>query len=98
MRGYRKSGLIRASRLHLGTVGEGYREHLKAALAISFRLARASAASALHALVPGACTHRASEEVAALNAELMKRSGARPRDPASDQLRAKPSHVEISSS
>lgn len=75
------TSVIGLCRFHLEAVGERYGEHLLAALSISWRLAKASAACVLHAFVPGLCTRSASMAVAKLNAELMRRSDA------CDQLR-----------
>lgn len=66
--------MLRSSKLHLAEVGETYFEHLCAALAIAARLAIASAACAVHALVPGFCTRSASAPVAAIHAHLASRS------------------------
>jgi hypothetical protein len=84
---------------HLDAVGESYGQHLRAAVSIALRLAKASGACVLHALIPGLCTRVASNEVAKLHAELMRRSDAceqlrRARSAGETQLR----NVEIESS
>ena len=93
-----KPGLIRASRFHLETVGESYAQHFRAAVAIALRLARASGACALHALVPGFCARTASSEVGRLNAELVRRSGECERQRDARSTRGNRSHIEIESS
>lgn len=65
--------MIRSSGAHLEDVGETYFEHLGAALSFSASLARASLACALHALIPGACTHTASRAIADLHSRLSNR-------------------------
>ena len=66
--------MLRSSKFHLAQVGETYSQHLRAALEISAQLVIASAACALHALVPGLCTRSASSRVAAVHAHLSSRS------------------------
>jgi hypothetical protein len=68
--------VIRSSKIHLEQAHETYLEHLQAALAIASKLALASGACALHALVPGLCTKTASRTVTELNGTLKRRSGA----------------------
>jgi hypothetical protein len=68
--------VIRSSKKHLEEADETYFEHCHAALTIALRLAAASAACALHALVPGLCTKVASRSVAELNRTLASRSAA----------------------
>lgn len=65
--------MIRSSNRHLSAVGEDYFEHLGNALAFSSRLATASVACAVHAIVPGLCTKTASRSVADLHAKLVRR-------------------------
>ena len=66
--------MIRSSKRHLGDAGESYFKHLGAAAGISLKLARASLACALHALVPGLFTRTASRSIASLQAQLAIRS------------------------
>lgn len=65
--------MISSSRAHLEEVSESYFEHLGAALRFSASLALASAACALHALIPGICTNTASRSIADLHLRLSKR-------------------------
>jgi hypothetical protein len=87
------SAMFHSSKFHLDQAGEGYAEHLRAALGISLRLAAASAACALHALVPGVCTRSASRRVAEVHAHLAWRSGTSPGANEFDNHR--PRHVHI---
>ena len=66
--------MIRSSRRHLAEVGENYFEHMAAAIGFSFRLAKASLACGLHALIPGVFTRTASRSVAELQAILVRRA------------------------
>jgi hypothetical protein len=68
------AAVFRSSRSHLEQVRETYFQHLRAALGISVRLAGASAACALHALIPALCTRTASRRVAELNTHLTSRN------------------------
>jgi hypothetical protein len=65
--------MIRSGRRHLEDVGEGYFEHSRAALSISASLARASLACAIHAVIPGLCTHTASRSIADLHSRISRR-------------------------
>lgn len=67
--------MISSSQTHLEDVGESYFEHLGAALSFSASLARASVACAIHALIPGICTHTASQSIADLQSRFSKRPG-----------------------
>ncbi|HVU31717.1 MAG TPA: DUF6356 family protein [Sphingomicrobium sp.] len=69
--------MIRSSKRHLADVGETYGEHLGAALGFSIKLVKASAACALHALVPALFTQTASRSVAELHSRLARRSALR---------------------
>lgn len=66
--------MIEASKHHLDQVGESYFEHLAAALGFSVRLAQASLACAIHALVPGLFMAAASRSVAQLQGKLVMRA------------------------
>jgi hypothetical protein len=68
--------MIHACKEHLDEVDETYFEHLRAALAIALRLAFASVACILHALIPGICTKSASRRIAAIGNMLEARSKA----------------------
>ena len=70
--------MLESSKAHLNEVQEDYWAHLAAALAISARLAKASAACALHALVPGLCTRTASRCIAEVQSSLVKRHQRQP--------------------
>lgn len=48
---------------HPREVGEGYFQHMGAALGFSLRLARLSATALLHAVVPGVCKTTVSDEI-----------------------------------
>ena len=66
--------MIGSSKRHLGDAGESYFRHLGVAAGISLRLAKASLACAIHALIPGLCTRTASRSIASLAAQLANRS------------------------
>lgn len=66
--------MIRSSKRHLDEAGEGYWQHLLVASDISMKLARASIACALHALVPALCTRTASRAIAELHALVVRRA------------------------
>jgi len=66
--------MIGSSKHHLANVGETYFQHLGAALGFSAKLVKASAACALHGLIPGLCTRTASRSVAELNSTMAKRA------------------------
>ena len=66
--------MIEASKHHLDQVGESYFEHLAAALGFAVKLAKASLACAIHALVPGVFARAASSSVAELQAKLVMRA------------------------
>ena len=85
--------MFRSSKFHLDAVDESYPEHFREALGISLRLAAASAACVLHAIVPGVCTRTASRRVARVHAHLTSRSGASPGANEFDDHR--PRHVHI---
>jgi hypothetical protein len=63
-----------SSKRHLHEADEGYFEHLKVAGSFSLKLAKASLACGIHALVPGLFTRTASGSVAGLQAQLAARS------------------------
>ena len=69
--------MLRASNDHLAEVQETYLEHLGAALAISGALAKAAAACALHAFVPGLCTRTASRCIAQIYFDMIKRTSGK---------------------
>ena len=96
----KRPSLIRTSRFHLQQVDESYWKHLRAASRFSFRLVKAGAACALHALVPGLCTRSASRAVAELHAELMQRADGieQLRMPHLQFHRCGARHIEIKSS
>jgi hypothetical protein len=58
---------------HPRTVGEGYFEHMSAALSVARRLAVASAACVVHAIVPGLCKTSGSTAILKLHAEIAPR-------------------------
>lgn len=58
---------------HPRTVGEGYFEHMRAALGTASRLALATGAAVVHAFVPGLCKTTASTAILALHAEVSPR-------------------------
>ncbi len=58
---------------HPRSVGEGYVEHLVASLTTAGKLAAASAACVVHALVPGLCKTTGSTAILKLHAEVMPR-------------------------
>ena len=55
---------------HPASVGETYFEHQRRALRVARRLLVASAAAAVHALVPALFTTRASDTVAEIHDEI----------------------------
>jgi hypothetical protein len=65
--------MLKESRDHLDQVDETYGEHFTAALGIAAMLAKASAACAVHALIPALCTGTASRCVARLHANFARR-------------------------
>ena len=58
---------------HPRTVGEGYFEHMRASLGVGLKLARASAACFVHAVVPGLCKTTASTAILELHAHVAPR-------------------------
>lgn len=52
---------------HPASVGESYTEHFGVAIRIAGQLAAASAACALHAVVPGLCCKTGSTKIRELN-------------------------------
>jgi hypothetical protein len=66
--------MIRSSKRHLHEADESYFEHLRVAAGFSLKLAKASLACAVHALVPGLFTRTASGSVARLQAQLAARA------------------------
>jgi hypothetical protein len=70
--------MLKESRDHLDEVNETYIEHFGAALWISLQLAKASAACAVHALVPGFRTRTASRCVTEVHADMVRRGAVRP--------------------
>jgi hypothetical protein len=66
--------VFHSSKFHLNEVEESYPKHLRAALGMSLRLDAASAACALHALIPGLCTRSASRGVAQVRAHPTTRN------------------------
>ena len=58
---------------HPRSVGEGYLEHLLASLATARKLAIASGACVVHAVVPGLCKTTGSTAILELHAEVMPR-------------------------
>ena len=89
--------MFRATKFHLAQVRETYFQHLRAAFGISARLAVASAACALHAVVPGLCTRSASRRVAAVHARLARRSDTFEnfREEAISSMPRRPVHIKI---
>lgn len=89
--------MLRSTKFHLSRVRETYFQHFRAALGISARLAVASGACALHALIPGLCTRTGSRIVAKLNARLTSRSDRceQLRHEHSAFARRGPAHVRI---
>jgi hypothetical protein len=61
---------------HPISVGEGYFEHLAAAVRFGSRLLLAGGVCWIHALLPFLFTETASRMVSGLHAELARRSGA----------------------
>jgi len=89
------SAMFHSSKFHLDQVDESYPEHFRAALGISLRLAAASAACALHAIVPGVCTRTASRGIARVHAHLTSRGGTPQHRDASEFENHRPRHVHI---
>ena len=58
---------------HPASVEETYTEHFGAAMKYSVRLAGASMAAAIHALVPGLCCTTASQKINDLHDEMSAR-------------------------
>ncbi len=58
---------------HPRTVGEGYFEHMRASMGVGMKLARATAACFVHAVVPGLCKTTASSAIIELNAKVAPR-------------------------
>lgn len=58
---------------HPRTVGEGYFEHMAASLGTARKLALASAACVVHAVVPGLCKTTGSSAILKLHAEIVPR-------------------------
>jgi len=58
---------------HPRTVGEGYFEHMRASLGTARKLALASAACVVHAVVPGLCQTTGSTAILKLHAEIVPR-------------------------
>ena len=56
---------------HPRSMGEGYFEHQRVAMSFAIDLLAASAACAVHALIPGLCVHTGSKAVADLNERLV---------------------------
>jgi hypothetical protein len=92
--------MFHSSKFHLDQVHESYSQHLRAALGIAFRLAAASAACGLHAIIPGLCTRSASRRVAQVHARLANRADSfdRMRADLAPLGRRPPRHVDIESS
>jgi Family of unknown function (DUF6356) len=67
---------------HPATVGETWGEHCRVALSFSRELAIASAAAAVHALVPSLCSTTASRRINAMYERLT--TGARVVDASAD--------------
>jgi hypothetical protein len=79
--------VLRTSKRHLNEIGETYFEHLHAAFRIARLLAKASAACALHAIVPGACTRTASGCVGQVQDILVSRITAATNEPPESETR-----------
>lgn len=58
---------------HPRAVGEGYFEHMAAALAVAGRLAAAAGKCVVHAVVPGVCKTAGSDAILRLHAEVSPR-------------------------
>ncbi|WP_419814716.1 DUF6356 family protein [Glacieibacterium sp.] len=58
---------------HPASVGETYFEHMRASLGTAGKLARASAACLVHAIVPGLCKTTGSTAIMALHSEIYPR-------------------------
>ena len=72
--------MFESTRNHLREVQESYPRHLATALEISLRLAGASMACAVHAIVPGLCTRTASRSITKIHGVLTSRAGRRDSD------------------
>ncbi len=68
-----KSILWRTFHSHPDSIGEGYFEHMRAALGYSATLTVAAAAALLHALVPCLCQTTARNRIESLHDKLQKR-------------------------
>jgi hypothetical protein len=62
---------------HPKSMGETYFAHQRVAFSFALRLLAASAACAVHALVPGLCVNTGSRAVADLNERLVAKRGSR---------------------
>jgi hypothetical protein len=58
---------------HPASVGEGYFEHLRSSLGTAGKLARASAACVVHAIVPGLCKTTGSTAIMELHSKIYPR-------------------------
>jgi hypothetical protein len=67
------ASMFKSSKAHLAEVDESYFAHLKAAFGISGRLMAASAACAVHAVIPGLCTHTASNLMSEIRFSIARR-------------------------
>jgi hypothetical protein len=65
--------MLKASQAHLADCGESYVAHLSAALRISWTLAGAALACAVHAFVPGMFTRTASARVEQVREGILAR-------------------------
>lgn len=65
--------LTRLFLAHPASVGEGYFEHLRSSLGTAAKLAAASAACVVHAIVPAWCKTTGSTAILKLHAEVMPR-------------------------
>jgi len=68
--------MLKASRSHLDDCGETYIAHCCAALRISWTLAGAALACAIHAFVPGLFTRTASTRVERVRDSILTRQSA----------------------
>jgi|tagenome__1003787_1003787.scaffolds.fasta_scaffold20250299_3 hypothetical protein len=68
--------MLKASRSHLVECGESYAAHCGAALRISWTLAGAALACAVHAFVPGLFTRTASSRVEEVRDGILARRAA----------------------
>lgn len=71
-----KGILWRTFRSHPDSIGEGYFEHMRAALGYSATLTVAAAAALLHALVPCLCQTTARTKIESLHDKLQRRVSA----------------------